>query len=469
MLAVLPEAVKMTAERRRYKGIRARGGSWIGRGRLRAVGLIPAGIAIMAPWLAGCASVRQAPAGDGSVGAAVTAGPGLAAGRNDPRHLDKPYVVVVSFDGFRHDYMEMFDTPNFDRVAAEGARADGLIPVFPSLTFPAHYSIATGLYPGTHGLVANTFHDREFDSTYSLSDRETVEDGRWYGGEPIWVTAEKQGMVSAAFYFVGSEADVQGIRPSYWKPFDPIIPNEVRVDTVLTWLGLPDEERPHMVSLYFAEADYAGHRFGPGDSPELARAVAQVDQALGRLLDGLDALPHADQVFVLLVSDHGMSEVLAEGHYALDEIADLSGARLTSGGTVGILFVEGGEERIEELRTQLDEGMPRAGVYRSREAPAQLHLNGHPRFGDLVVVPDGGYTVGIGPRRGSSRGMHGWDPQFRPMHGIFLVKGPGIEAGTRLPRIEGVDIYPFMARVLGLEPAEGIEGDPEALAGLGRR
>ena len=466
---MLPEAVKMTAEPHRYKGIRRRGGSWIGRGRLRAPGLIPAGIVILALSLVGCAGVRQAPADGGPVGAAATAESGLAAGRNDPRHLDKPYVVVVSFDGFRHDYMEMFDTPNFDRVAAGGARADGLIPVFPSLTFPAHYSIATGLYPGTHGLVANTFHDRELDRTYSLSDRETVEDGRWYGGEPIWVTAEKQGMVSAAFYFVGSEADVQGIRPSYWKRFDPIIPNEVRVDTVLTWLSLAEEQRPHLVSLYFAEADYAGHRFGPGDSPELAGAVGQVDRALGRLLDGLDALPHGDRVFVVLVSDHGMSDVRPEGHYALDEIADLSGARLTSGGSVGILFVEEGEERIEELRAQLDAGMPNAKVYRSHEAPARLHLNGHPRFGDLVVVPEEGYTIGIGPRRGSSRGMHGWDPGFRSMHGIFLVKGPGVEAGTRLPRIEGVDIYPFMARVLELEPAEGIEGDPGALAALGRR
>ena len=466
---MLPEAVKMTAEPQRYKGIHRRGGSWIRRWGVRASGLTTAGIVIAALWLVGCASVRQAPEGGGPIAAATTADSGPAAGRNSLRHLDKPYVVVVSFDGFRHDYMEMFDTPNFDRMAAEGARADGLIPVFPSLTFPAHYSIATGLYPGTHGLVTNTFYDREFDRTYSLSDRETVEDGRWYGGEPIWVTAEKQGMVSAAFYFVGSEADVQGIRPSYWKRFDPIIPNEVRVDTVLTWLSLAEEQRPHLVSLYFAEADYAGHRFGPGDSPELAGAVGQVDRALGRLLDGLDALPHGDRVFVVLVSDHGMSDVRPEGHYALDEIADLSGARLTSGGSVGILFVEEGEERIEELRAQLDAGMPNAEVYRSHEAPARLHLNGHPRFGDLVVVPEEGYTIGIGPRRGSSRGMHGWDPRFRSMHGIFLVKGPGIDPGTRLPRLEGVDIYPFIARVLELEPAEGIEGDPGALAALARR
>lgn len=464
----MPEAVKMTAELQRYKENRRRGGLWKKRAGLRAQGLVSAGVVIPALWLAGCADMQQAPEAGGAIGAVATAEPGPAAGRNDPRHLDKPYVVMVSFDGFRHDYMEMFDTPNFDRMAAEGARADGLIPVFPSLTFPAHYSIATGLYPGTHGLVTNTFYDRELDRTYSLSDRETVEDGRWYGGEPIWVTAEKQGMVSAAFYFVGSEADVQGIRPSYWKRFDPIIPNEVRVDTVLTWLGLAEEERPHFVSLYFAEADYAGHRFGPGESPELAGAVEHVDQALGRLLDGLDELPHSEQVFVVLVSDHGMSGVRPEGHYALDEVADLSGVRLTSGGTVGILFVEGGEERIEELRARLDGGMPYAEVYRSHEAPARLNLHGHPRFGDLVVVPEEGYTIGIGPRRGSSRGMHGWDPRFRSMHGIFLVRGPGIDPGTRLPRIEGVDIYPFMARVLGLEPAEGIEGDPEALAALGR-
>ncbi len=466
---MLPEAVKMTAEPQRYKGIRRRGRSWIRRCGVRASGLTAAGIVIPALWLVGCTGVTQAPGGGGAIEGATTTESGPGAGRNDPRHLDKPYVVVVSFDGFRHDYMEMFDTPNFDRMAAGGARADGLIPVFPSLTFPAHYSIATGLYPGTHGLVANTFYDRELDRFYSLSDRETVEDGQWYGGEPIWVTAEKQGMVSAAFYFVGTEADVQGIRPSYWKRFDPIVPNRVRVDTVLTWLALPAETRPHLVSLYFAETDYAGHRFGPRAIPEVAEAVDVVDRALGRLLDGIEELPHGDEVYVVLVSDHGMSNVRPEGHYALDQIADLSGARLTSGGTVGILFVEEGEERIEELRAQLDAGMPNAVVYRSHEAPARLHLNGHPRFGDLVVVPEEGYTIGIGPRRGSSRGMHGWDPRFRSMHGIFLVKGPGIEGGTRVPRLEGVDIYPFIARVLGLEPADGIEGDPGALAALGRR
>ena len=428
---------------------------------------------LRATWIAlvllgtGCFAGREAsePGRPGPVPAGTIGNPG----GNDPRHLDKPYLVLVSFDGFRHDYMEMFDTPNFDRMAAEGARAQGLVPVFPSLTFPAHYSVATGLYPGTHGLVANTFYDRDRDATYSLSDRETVEDGSWYGGEPIWVTAEKQGMVSAAFFFVGSEADVQGIRPSHWKPFDPLIANEVRVDTVLTWLDLPEEERPHFISLYFADVDYAGHRFGPSVVPEVAEAVRRVDQALGRLLDGLDELPHRDEVYVALVSDHGMSHVRPGGHYALDEIADMSGTRLTSGGTVGIIFVEGGEQRIEELRGQLDDGMPRASVYRSREAPSELHLNGHPRFGDLVVVPEEGHTVGIGPRRGNSLGMHGWDPRFPSMHGIFLVKGPGIEGGTRLPRVEGVDLYPFMARVLGLEPADGIEGDPDVLAALGRR
>ncbi len=428
---------------------------------------------VSAVWVAltllatGCFTVREATEAGRPESSGVIA-TDRAPGRNAARHLDKPYIVLVSFDGFRHDYMEMFATPNFDRVAAQGARAAGLIPVFPSLTFPAHYSIATGLYPGSHGLVTNTFYDRELDRTYSLSDRETVEDGRWYGGEPIWVTAEKQGMVSAAFYFVGSEADVQGIRPSHWKRFDPEVPNEERVDTVLAWLGLPPEERPHFISMYFAEADYAGHRYGPEVGAELVQAVGQVDQALGRLLDGVESLPYGREVYVVLVSDHGMSHVRPEGHYALDDIADMSGARLTSGGTVGILFVEGGEARIEELRAQLDAGMPRARAYRSQAAPSRLHLNGHPRFGDLVVVPEEGYTIGIGPRRGSSLGMHGWDPGFTSMHGIFLAMGPGIDPGTRLPRIEGVDIYPFMARALGLGPANGIEGDPEALAALSR-
>ena len=387
-------------------------------------------------------------------------------GENATHQIDKPYLVLASFDGFRHDYMELFDTPNFDRMEASGVRADALIPVFPAMTFPSHYSIATGMYPGSHGLVGNTFYDPVEDRSYDFRVQSAVEDGQWYGGEPIWVTAEKQGMVAAAFYFVGTEAPVQGVHPSHWRRFDAGVPNRVRVDTALEWLGWTPKERPHVITLYFSDVDQVAHRFGPEPGPELARAVASVDGALGRLLDGVEALPHGSEVYVVLVSDHGMAAVQPGAHYALEQLTDLSDARMTAFGTYGTIFVEGGDARTDELRSVLDDAMPRARVYRSDDAPPSLHIRDHPRFGDLIVLPDEGYTVGIGPPRGTSIGRHGWDPANRSMHGIFLAVGPGIAPGSRIPAFESVHVYPFMARVLGLDPAPGVEGDPAVLGEL---
>ncbi len=384
---------------------------------------------------------------------------------NAPEHLQSPYLVLVSFDGFRHDYLDLFDAPNFRRVERAGVRADGLIPVYPSVTFPNHYSIATGMYPGSHGIVANVFRDPERGEVYNYRDRTSVEDGSWYGGEPIWVTAERQGMVAAAYFFVGTEADVGGVRPSYWYRFDGSVPNDVRVDRVLRWLSMPEPERPHMITLYFSDVDGAGHRYGAAADPQVRQAIGRVDSSLGRLLDGIEALPHGDRVYVVLVSDHGMAP--ADGtHYRLGDYVGLSGVRLTGSGTHAEIWVDGGPERVATLGDTLSAAIPGVGFYRPEDAPAGLHTRGNPRFGDLMAVPDPGNTVGTGgpPGRG---GHHGWAPSHPDMRGIFLALGPGIGAGTRIPAFENVHIYPFMARVLGLRPNPEIDGDPSVLAGLG--
>ena len=202
---------------------------------------------------------------------------------NAPRQIGAPYVVLVSFDGFAWNLMEKHSAPNFQRVAAEGVRAERMIPTFPTTTFPTHYSLATGMYAESHGLVGNRFWAPDKQAYYSLSDRVVVEDGSRYRGEPIWVTAERQGMVSASFFFVGSEAEVRGLRPSYWYRFDASVPHDERVDGVLDWLSMPEDGRPHMITLYFEDIDAVAHDYGM-DSPETSRAVARVDASLGRLL-----------------------------------------------------------------------------------------------------------------------------------------------------------------------------------------
>jgi len=387
---------------------------------------------------------------------------------NQERHDDSPYVVLISIDGLRHDYLDLFDVPNLRRIIDGGVRAEALIPVFPVKTFPNHYSIATGMYPATHGLIGNNFYDPERDETYVISDREKVGDGSWYGGEPLWVLAEQRGMVSAAFFWVGTEADIRGVRPTHWRPFDGDVPDSDRAKQVLAWLGEPVRTRPHMITLYFEDVDQEGHSFSP-ESPELAEAVRSVDSAIGELLDGIAALPHGDQVYVVVVSDHGMAEYGPDRVYYLEDVINLEGMRITEAGPIALIYVDGTEQERTDMRNRLAEAMPRAKVYTLDQVPKRLKYAGGRRLGDVIIIPELGWLV-VGRRsRDIPRGWtHGWDPSDEAMHGVFLAIGPGIEAGQTIPRFENIHVYPWIAGLLGLEPSEPIDGDPAVLGGLVR-
>ena len=391
--------------------------------------------------------------------------PGGTGGVNAEATLDKPYLILISFDGFRHDYLARYDTPSFDRVSARGALAEALIPVYPSLTFPAHYSVATGLHPERHGLVGNRFYDPVRREQYDYRNDSNVQDGTWYGGEPIWVTAETQGMVAAAMLFVGTEADVGGVRPTFWTPYDERGSQRERVDQVLEWLSLPPDRRPHLVTLYFSAVDGAAHRSGP-DSNAVARAVGQVDAALGRLLDGIDRLPHGDQVSLVLVSDHGMATVDPDLVADLRQLADLDGARVVVTGPGANLFVDGDLDRARRLRDDLNDDLEVGRAYLRAEVPAELHYRLDPRIGDVVVIPDHGAMLRLGGGGAPPAGMHGYDPRHPEMQGIFLVSGPDITAGERLGPVESVHLYPLMTRLLRLAPNPDIDGDLSVLEHL---
>ena len=207
-------------------------------------------------------------------------------GPNAPQQLAKPYVILVSLDGFRYDYAKRYHANHLLALAAQGASAPrGMLPSYPSITFPNHYTIVTGLYPGHHGIVANTFMIRRGKRSTATAMPKAVADGSWYGGTPLWVLAEQQGMRSASFFWVGSEADIQGWRPSYYLKFESF-PNAKRVEQILAWLHLPPEQRPHFITLYFSDTDTAGHQYGP-DSPQVADAVNELDSEIGKLVDGI--------------------------------------------------------------------------------------------------------------------------------------------------------------------------------------
>lgn len=388
---------------------------------------------------------------------------------NAPEQMDKPYLVLVSVDGFRWDFADLQDTPAIDRIAAGGVKAQALQPAFPTLTFPNHYSIATGVMPASHGIVANEFPHEDGDTWYYYKDRITVQNGEWYLAEPIWVTAEKHGMMSAAFYFVGTEADVAGVRPSHWRAFDADVSGEERVEQVLSWLSQPSEARPHLITLYFEDVDDNTHLYGPGSAQSLD-AIKYVDTQLMRLLDGIGNLAFAEEVYVLLVSDHGMAAYDSQKPVlVLDRIIDLEGARSVEGGPyVFIHFEEFDQNRVEHMRDAINANWNCGSALLPTQAPPSWEMGNSGRYPALIVMAEPGCAVISSAEKQSkvTPGDHGWAPETPEMQGIFYAIGPRIPAGTQTGIVQVTDIYPLMLSILGLTAPHPMEGDPELLPSL---
>jgi predicted AlkP superfamily pyrophosphatase or phosphodiesterase len=371
-------------------------------------------------------------------------------GPNAPGQLSKPYVILVSLDGFRYDYAKRYHAEHLLALGAQGASApEGMLPAYPSITFPNHYTIVTGLYPEHHGIVANSFYDPARKQTYSYHDAQSVADGTFYGGTPLWVLAEQQGMRSASFFWVGSEADIQGVRPSYYLKFDASFPNRKRVEQVLQWLHLPQEQRPHMITLYFSDTDTAGHRYGP-DSPQVADAVHELDDEIGRLMDGIKQTKLLVDLIVL--ADHGMAEVKGTPIH-LDQYG-LNTAWFVQ--IAGSSMYPKSDEEAQKAYAALHGKSDKFEVYRRVQVPAYLHFDSNPREGDPVIIPTGPYLINVSADLRAPehppQGAHGYDVTRMPeMKAVFLAAGPDIETGIVLKPFENVDVYPLIAKILGLD------------------
>ncbi len=371
----------------------------------------------------------------------------------------KPTVILISLDGFHPDYLDKYPAPTLNMLAKQGVRAKWMTPSYPSLTFPNHYTIATGLYPNHNGIVANTIYAPEFNETFSMSKREEVGNGRWWLGEPIWVTAEKQGQRSAPLFFPGSEAEIAGKRPSYWKAFDDNFPNLERIDMVLNWLDKPRAERPTMITLYYSDVDHGGHDAGP-DSEDVKQAIERVDQAMNRLVEGLKARGIFDRVNLVIVSDHGMARMDPRDVVVLDDYFPAEQAqRVVWNSAMAQIFPKPGME--EAIYSALKTKAPHVAVYRKAEIPARFHYGTSQRIGEIVVMADEGWALSSRERYRpvpasesiKYRGGHGFDNQLESMRALFIGHGAAFKKGQLVEPFANVDLYNVMAKILKLKPA----------------
>jgi alkaline phosphatase D len=381
--------------------------------------------------------------------------------QNTSEARQKPYVVMVSIDGFRYDYAQKYSAKNLLDMAEKGSSVERLIPSFPSKTFPNHYTLVTGLYPENHGIVANSFFDKVKKEEYRISNRKVVEDGGWYGGVPLWNLAQLNGMCAASYFWVGSEANINGLHPKYYYSYNKQTPYEYRVQRVLEWLRLPEELRPHFVTLYFSLVDTQGHTYGP-DSEETKKAVQYIDEQIGVLRKGLaeSGLP----VSLIVTSDHGMANV--NKHININNYLKLRKEQFY-GGPVAMIYTDGSAETEDFFhRLQKKDDLR---VYKKEAMPSYLHFNKGDQIGDLVLVTDPPNTIIYSEKSDSEMekpgGTHGYDPFIsEEMGAILYIEGPKIRENFRLSPVENIHVYPLVAHLLGLNLITPVDGQFDVLA-----
>ncbi len=367
-----------------------------------------------------------------------------------------PPVLVIAVDGFRSDFAQRENATHILALQKQGASVQGLIPAFPSTTFPNFHSMATGLYPARHGIVAMMFFDRQKNRGFSYTS--TASEGEWYGGDPIWLLAEAQGVHAATFFWPGTDAEIGGKRPTYWKKYDGRVPHEERIAQVEQWLRMEGPLKPGLVIVYFSDVDSAGHRTGP-DSPDTKAAIAMVDASVGALVQRARAIQ--PNLNIVLLSDHG--QIAVESNIDLTPRANFAGCRAANEAPMTMLYCDD----PERVRTELLKNAPEINVWRASEVPAHLHYQGNPRIGDLILTPKTPSIIYVVPPGDPAakpvpdlKGMHGYDPEKYPqMRGMLTGIGPAFRRGALIPPAQTVDVYALLCRLLGLKPPPGLDAD----------
>lgn len=362
-------------------------------------------------------------------------------------------LILVSIDGFRPDYLDRGLTPSLSALAADGVRAAAMKPAFPSLTFPNHYTIVTGLYPDHHGIVNNRMVDPASGARFVYNDAKTTADPTWWGGEPVWVSAEKQGLRAATMFWPGSDVAIGGVRPSRWLPFNGKMTPDARVDQLLAWMDLPAAERATFYTLYFEQVDHAAHENGP-DSAGVGEALREVDGALARLVDGLKQRGLSERTNLVIVSDHGGTATSPQRLIYLEDLIRTDDAEVVNLGILaGLNPRDGKSAAIEAALLKRHEHMR---CWRKSEVPARLHYGTHPRIPALLCLADDGWLITtreyLATHKRFPGGDHGYDNDDPNMRALFLAHGPAFRRGLVVAEFPNVDVYPLLMHLLGLTP-----------------
>lgn len=380
----------------------------------------------------------------------------------DSRHA----LILISIDGFRADYLDRNITPALADLATRGVRAQAMKSAFPTLTFPNHYTLVTGLYPDHHGIVNNRMIDPKTGEKFVYKDHATITDPAWWGGEPVWVSAEKQGLHAAAMFWPGSDVAIAGVRPTQWQMFDARITPDQRVDQLLAWMDEPASTRASFFTLYFDQVDHAGHHSGP-DSAEVDDALRSVDAAMARLVAGLKQRKVYAGTNLVIVSDHGMTATSADRRTYLDDLIPLGDVDVVNYGILAGIQPHAG--KTASIEAALLAPHAHMQCWRKSAVPARLHYGTHPRIPSLLCLADHGGNItshGYEDDGGHySAGEHGYDNDDPDMRALFVAEGPEFKRGVVVPEFDNVDVYPLLMHLLKLKPQPN-DGDDRAVAGM---
>ena len=370
---------------------------------------------------------------------------------NSEKSMNAPYVLLISIDGYRWDYTKKFK-PNFlSKIKKNKATVKSLIPSYPTKTYPNHYTIVTGLTPEDHGIVANSFYDPKSAKSYSLKDRKAVEDGYFYGGIPLWNLAVMNQMNSATLFWPGSEAEINGLRPSYYLKYEHNMPHEKRLQYIYNWLKLPQKNRPHFLTLYFSDVDSAGHKYGT-NSIELKNAIDKVDRSIQKLVTEIEKINLP--MNIIITSDHGMTDLSS-----FKNINIVSSARIKQQlsmmkvvGSGPIIHIYGLNQKVdfEKLTDELNESL-KQNCFHKKMFPNRYFASYNSRLGDIVCIAESGNSIFYNLKY-TPLGGHGW-PQFegKDMHGIFYAFGPSFKENIEIDSVRNTEIYHLISRVLSLK------------------